>query len=61
MNNDTTSRNRGSKKNLEAILKKEAIDERESRRAKRHAQHEHWMRVMKDGQSTPDLSYQKTE
>jgi len=46
---------------LKALLKREADQERSTRREKRRAQHRHWMRVMMEGQSTPDLSYQKTE
>jgi len=46
---------------LNALLKKEAAQERDSRREKRQAQHKQWMRVMMEGQSTPDLAYQKTE
>ena len=31
------------------------------RREKRRQQHQHWMKVMMEGQATPDLSYQKSE
>lgn len=50
-----------SKCDLNALLKKEAAQERDSRRKKRLAQHKQWMRVMMEGQSTPDLAYQKTD
>jgi len=50
-----------SKINLDKLLKKGAAKEKQCRKAKREAQHAHWMRVMKEGQSTPDLSYQKTD
>jgi len=63
MNNDSVGK--GSKKrskvNLDKLLKKGAVAEEQCRQAKREAQHEHWMRVMKEGQSTPDLSYQKAD
>ena len=52
---------RNGKLNLEALLKREAAEERDCRREKRLAQHNQWMRVMMEGQSTPDLSYQKTD
>jgi len=49
-----------SKINLDKLLEKDAAQEKQCRQAKREAQHAHWMRVMREGQSTPDLSYQKT-
>jgi len=55
MANDRTER---SKTDLKTLLKREADQEQRSRNTKRTAQHEHWMRVMMEGQSTPDLSYQ---
>lgn len=57
MNNDSVRKEK--KNNLDALLKKGAAEEKQCRQAKRDAQHAHWMRVMKEGQSTPDLSYQK--
>ena len=60
MGNDRTSgRNRGIKTNLDALLKKGVAEQEQCRQAKRQAQHNQWMRVMQEGQSTPDLSYQK--
>jgi len=52
---------RNGKCDLKTLLKEEAAQERDSRRKKRLAQHKQWMRVMMEGQSTPDLSYQKAE
>jgi len=46
-------------KNINTILERGAQGEQSSRRAKRLAQHQHWMRVMMEGQATPDLQYQK--
>jgi len=57
MNNDSVIK--GKESNLDALLKKGADQEKQCRKAKRDAQHAHWMRVMREGQSTPDLSYQK--
>lgn len=37
----------------------DSADEKAVRHEKRLAQHEHWMRVMMEGQSTPDLRYQR--
>lgn len=37
----------------------QASNEQALKREKRRSQHEHWMRVMMEGQSTPDLRYQK--
>lgn len=52
--------NKSSKqKNLQTILEQGAEEARTSRREKRLAQHQHWMRVMMEGQATPDLTYQK--
>ncbi len=51
---------KGSKqKNLQEVLERGAEEAKSSRRAKRLAQHQHWMRVMMEGQATPDLTYQK--
>ncbi len=51
---------KGSKqKSLQTILERGAEEARTSRREKRLAQHQHWMRVMMEGQATPDLTYQK--
>jgi len=51
---------RGEKtKNFNTILERGAEDAQSSRRQKRLAQHQHWMRVMMEGQATPDLQYQK--
>lgn len=36
-----------------------ASSEQALKREKRRSQHEQWMRVMMEGQSTPDLRYQK--
>jgi len=58
MIDDRTQR---SKTDLKTLLKRDADQEQRSRKVKRQAQHKHWMRVMMEGQSTPDLSYQKTE
>jgi len=46
-------------KNLQTILERGAQDAQSSSRSKRLAQHQHWMRVMMEGQATPDLTYQK--
>ena len=51
----------GSQSALDAMLQKGAEEERSCRIAKREAQHDQWMKVMKEGQSTPDLSYQKVD
>ncbi len=53
MSNDTKQ------KKLETVLERGAEEAKSSRRAKRLAQHQHWMRVMMEGQATPDLTYQK--
>jgi hypothetical protein len=45
--------------NLQTVLERGAEEAKCSRRAKRIAQHQHWMRVMMEGQATPDLTYQK--
>ncbi len=51
---------KGSKaKAISTVLERGAQEEQSSRRAKRIAQHQHWMRVMMEGQATPDLKYQK--
>jgi len=46
-------------KTLNTILEQSIIDAQCSRRSKRIAQHQHWMRVMMEGQATPDLRYQR--
>jgi len=46
-------------KNISTIQERGATDIENSRREKRLAQHQHWMRVMMEGQATPDLTYQK--
>ena len=46
-------------KDIQSILERGAQEAQSSRRAKRMAQHQHWMRVMMEGQATPDLTYQK--
>ncbi len=46
-------------KDLQTILERGAQEAKSSRQAKRLAQHQHWMRVMMEGQATPDLTYQK--
>ena len=46
-------------KNISSILERGAEQAQQSRRAKRLAQHQYWMRVMMEGQATPDLTYQK--
>ncbi|MCH2191107.1 MAG: hypothetical protein MK188_09310 [Gammaproteobacteria bacterium] len=55
---DTMSKN-SKEKNLQTILERGAEEAKSSRKAKRLAQHQHWMRVMMEGQATPDLTYQK--
>lgn len=55
---DTTDKDNTSI-NVNSILEHEAEEAQASRRAKRIAQHQHWMRVMMEGQATPDLTYQK--
>jgi len=51
---------KGSKaKSISTVLERGAQEEQSSRRAKRLAQHQHWMKVMMEGQATPDLQYQK--
>lgn len=55
---DSIDKHRKSK-SVNTILERGAQDEQSSRRAKRIAQHQHWMRVMMEGQATPDLKYQK--
>lgn len=49
----------GKPKDIQTILERGAQEAQSSRRAKRLAQHQHWMRVMMEGQATPDLIYQK--
>ena len=44
---------------LSLILERDARSDQDVRRAKRLAQHQHWMRVMQEGQATPDITYQK--
>ena len=46
-------------RDLQSVLERGAQEAQTSRRAKRLAQHQHWMRVMMEGQATPDLVYQK--
>jgi hypothetical protein len=46
-------------KNISTVLGRDSEEAQQSRRAKRLAQHQHWMRVMMEGQATPDLTYQK--
>jgi len=48
-----------SEKNVSTVLERGANETQTSRREKRLAQHQHWMRVMMEGQATPDLRYQK--
>lgn len=55
---DTIGKNKKSK-NVSTVLGRGTEEAQESRRAKRLAQHQHWMRVMMEGQATPDLTYQK--
>jgi len=50
---------RADNKRLSAILEQSVNEAQDSRRAKRLAQHQHWMRVMMEGQATPDLRFQK--
>ena len=54
---DATSK--PSKEKQQITLERNVQDQSSVRKAKRLAQHQHWMRVMMDGQATPDLSYQK--
>lgn len=42
--------------NLTSLLEREADQERVLRRNKRLAQHKQWMRVMMEGQSTPNVT-----
>lgn len=56
---DTIGKNRSKSNNVNTILERGAESEMSSRRQKRLAQHQHWMRVMMEGQATPDLQYQK--
>ncbi|WP_353411763.1 hypothetical protein [Arenicella sp. 4NH20-0111] len=52
--------NKSSKqRSIQTVLERGAEEAKCSRRAKRLAQHQHWMRVMMEGQATPDLTYQK--
>jgi len=44
---------------IQALLQRGAQEAESSRLAKRQAQHQQWMRVMMEGQSTPDLAYFK--
>jgi hypothetical protein len=46
-------------KNISTVLDRDSEEARQSRRAKRLAQHQQWMRVMMEGQATPDITYQK--
>ena len=55
---DTMSKS-SKEKSLQSVLERGAEEAKSSRRAKRLAQHQHWMRVMMEGQATPDLTYQK--
>lgn len=55
---DTMSKS-SKQKNIQEVLERGAEEAKNSRRAKRLAQHQHWMRVMMEGQATPDLTYQK--
>lgn len=57
----TNSKIAKGKSDLDVLLKKGIAEQEQCRQAKRDAQHDHWMRIMKEGQSTPDLSYQKVE
>ena len=57
----TNDRTQCSKTDLKILLEREADQEQHSRQKKRQAQHQHWMRVMMEGQSTPDLSYIKSK
>jgi len=52
---------KSSKEKQQTALEHGVRDENSARKAKRLAQHQHWMRVMMDGQATPDLSYQKSK
>ena len=54
-----TDENDKNNKPLETVLEQKDNEAQNSGKAKRHAQHEHWMRVMMEGQATPDLRYQK--
>jgi len=48
-----------SEKNVSTVLERGANEMQISRREKRLAQHQHWMRVMMEGQATPDIRYQR--
>jgi hypothetical protein len=54
-----TKKSQGQQDSLTTILERGAQEPQSSRRQKRLAQHQHWMRVMMEGQATPDLTYQK--
>ena len=56
---DATSK--PSKEKQQVVLEYGIHKENSERKAKRQAQHQHWMRVMMEGQGTPDLSYQKSK
>lgn len=47
------------KKQLETNSSSRADELELCRQQKRLQQHQHWMRVMMEGQATPDLRYQK--
>ena len=55
------ARSKPSKEKQQIVLDRGVQDENSARKAKRLAQHQHWMRVMMEGQATPDLSYQKSK
>ncbi len=51
---------KGNKSRNVTTIQERGVDDAQSlRRQKRLAQHQHWMRVMMEGQATPDLKYQK--
>lgn len=57
MSNRTIKGSNANKVNT--VLERSVNEAQSSRRAKRLAQHQHWMKVMMEGQATPDLKYQK--
>ncbi len=54
-----SKKSQGKAQTLSHVLDRGSPEPQTSRRQKRMAQHQHWMRVMMEGQATPDLTYQK--
>ena len=57
----TNDRTQCSNTDLKTLLERGADQEQNLRLKKRQAQHKHWMRVMMEGQSTPDLTHRKSK